>query len=79
MAWIDSKKAYIKTLYITYLYETNILRHTCFKICRIPGKVIMFIQKSLETQRVEFTAGEYMDDIKLFAKNERESEALIQT
>ena len=124
-AWIDYKKAFYM------VPQSGIINN--LKMCKIPNKVINFIEKTMKTWRVEFTAGGkrlaeakiqrgifkggalsplpfviwtmslndilrkcsawreihqwqekinhliYMDDIKLFAKNEKEFETLIHT
>ena len=125
MAWIDYKKAYD-------MVPQNWIIH-CLKMYKIPDKIVQFIEKTMQTWRVELTAGGqsleevkiwrgifqgdaqsqllfviammtlnhifkkctvgyklsksqekinhlmYMDNIKLFAKNEKELEILIQT
>ena len=125
MAWIDYKMAY------DMVPQSWILH--CLKMYEIPDQVVQFIEKTMETGRVELTAEEkslaevkiqrrifhgdalspllfviammpfshilrictaryklsksqeknnplmYMDDIKLFAKNEKELETQIQT
>ena len=47
IAWIDSKKAYDMTL------QRWILR--CLKMYKIPGQVAKFIEKTMQTWRVELT------------------------
>ena len=49
MAWIDYKKAY------DMVSQSWILH--CLKINKIPDEVIQFIEKTMETLRVELTAG----------------------
>ena len=49
MAWIDYKKALDMTLKAEY--------YTCLKMYQIPKEVIQFIEKTMETLRVELTSG----------------------
>ena len=50
MAWIDDKKAYNMVLQSWILH--------CLKMYKIPDQVIQFIEKTMQTRRVELTAGE---------------------
>ena len=125
MSWIDYKK-------VNDMVPQSWILH-CFKMYRITDQVVLFIEKTMQTSRVELAAGgkslaevkiqsglsqgdalsslqfvkaimplnhilrkctvgyklskskekvnhlRYRDDIKLFAKNEKELETLIQT
>ena len=80
MAWIDYKKA------CDMVPQSWIIN--CLKMYKISHEIINFIEKNMKNWRVELTAGgksliqrflKYMDDIKLFAKNEKELETQIPT
>ena len=45
MAWIDNKKSYV------------MVPQSCLKMCKISHEVIHFIEKTMQTWRMEQTAG----------------------
>ena len=49
MAWIDNKKAYDMVLQSWILH--------CLKMYKIPDQVVQFIEKTMQTWKVELTAG----------------------
>ena len=80
MTWIDYKKAF-DSVAQRWMID-------CLKMYSISNEVIKFFENAMKNWRVELTAEEkilrwmfhlmYMDDIKLFAKHEKELETLIQ-
>ena len=58
MAWIDYKKAYDMVLQSWILH--------CLKLNKIPNQVVQFIEKTMQTWRVELTAGgESLAEVKI--------------